>query len=107
MQVIRTAGYQVKEQKTGGGEQENVEFRIMDLEFRSFDPFDYAQGRLCSGQAPSTTPSAMLRTRHKRISAIASTCVLLQFQILFDGVEKSMNSSNRKISLDERAAHLV
>ncbi len=49
-------------------DKENGEFRIKDLEFKSFD---CAQGKLYS-----------LRTS-----------VLLQFQILFDGVEKSMNSS--------------
>jgi hypothetical protein len=60
-----------------------------DLKFRPFGcapPFVKAtegrQGKLYS-----------LRARHRRISAIASTSVLLQFQILFDGVEKSMNNS--------------
>ena len=63
-----------------------------------------------AGQAPSTTLPApndgrslfgtgqagqvySLRARRRRISAIASTSVSLQFQILFDGVKKSMNSS--------------
>ncbi len=54
--------------KTDDGEQENGEFRIKDLEFR---PFDCAQGKLYS-----------LRTS-----------VLLQFQILFDGV-RSMKSKD-------------
>ncbi len=57
-------------------EQENREFRNED--FRSFDPSaeftlsvaERAQGRLFS-----------LRTRHKLISAIASTSALLQFSI--------------------------
>ena len=39
------------------------------------------------------TGFCLLRAHHRRISAISSTSVLLQFQILFDGVEKSMNSS--------------
>ena len=57
------------------------ELVIRELEIRELER-KKEKGRLYS-----------LRARHRRISAIASTSVLLRFQILFDGAEKSMNSS--------------